>query len=101
MLRTLFTVASFVVDTRPQVVRHLSAVYVADTLLDEFRHDRVGAGVVPFAPIAAALEAGGNQGPTIIEIVAPNPDTAVSQSVSRSKGSSTTDRPVPGRELTL
>lgn len=71
-----------VLDTLPKVAGHLSAVYVADTPLEEFRHDCIGAGVVPFSPIASVLTAIGYQGPTIMEIVSPDPDRALSQGVS-------------------
>lgn len=71
-----------VLHTLPSIAEHLSAVYVADTPLEEFRHDEVGAGVVQFTPISAALATIGYKGPTIIEVVSPDPDRAISQSVS-------------------
>jgi L-ribulose-5-phosphate 3-epimerase len=69
-------------DVLPGLAEHLSAVYVADTPVEEFRHDRVGAGAVQFAPIASAIAAISYRGPIIMEIVSSQPDAAISQSVS-------------------
>jgi L-ribulose-5-phosphate 3-epimerase len=71
-----------VVDTLPRLAGHLSALYAADTPLDEFRHNPAGDGAVPFASIAKALAAVGYGGPTILEIVSPEPDAALLHTVS-------------------
>lgn len=71
-----------VLDTLPRLAGHLAAVYAADTPLEEFRHDSAGGGAVPFAPIAQALAAVGYDGPTILEIVAHDPDSALLHTVS-------------------
>jgi len=71
-----------VIDTLPRLAGHLSALYAADTPLDEFRHDPTGSGAVPFASIAEALTAVGYCGPTILEIVSPDPDSALLHTVT-------------------
>jgi L-ribulose-5-phosphate 3-epimerase len=71
-----------VVATLPSLLSHLGAVYAADTPLEEFRHDPAGGGAVPFAHIAQALTAVGYDGPTILEIVASEPDSAILHTVS-------------------
>ena len=71
-----------VVDTLPRLLGRLAAVYAADTPLEEFRHDAAGGGAVPFAPIAKALAAAGYAGPTILEVIAHDPDAALLQTVS-------------------
>jgi len=71
-----------VVDTLPRVAGHLSAIYAADTPLDEFRHDPPGHGAVPFATIAKALGTVEYCGPTILEIVSSDPDSALLHTVT-------------------
>jgi sugar phosphate isomerase/epimerase len=74
------------IETLPKVAKHLSAIYVDDTTLEEFRHDPIGAGAVQFAPIASVITAIGYQGPTIMEIVSSDPDAAILHSVSELEG---------------
>jgi L-ribulose-5-phosphate 3-epimerase len=71
-----------VIDTLPRLAGHLSAIYAADTPLDEFRHDSAGGGAVAFEPVGKALAAIGYHGPTILEIVSPDPDSALQHTVS-------------------
>jgi len=71
-----------VVGTLPRLAGHLAAVYAADTPLDEFRHDPPGGGAVDFSLMARALAAVGYGGPTILEIISPDPDSALLNAVS-------------------
>jgi L-ribulose-5-phosphate 3-epimerase len=75
-----------VLETLPRLSGRLSAVYVADTPVDDFRHAPVGEGAVDFPPIAAALAEMGWRGPTILEIVSPDPDPAILNSVAALTG---------------
>ncbi|CUX71086.1 MULTISPECIES: sugar phosphate isomerase/epimerase [Agrobacterium] len=69
-------------DALPQLKEHLLAVYVADTPLEEFRHDPVGGGAVSFEPIAKVLDTIDYRGPSIFEIVSADPDEALLSSAS-------------------
>lgn len=53
---------------------HLRLVHLSDTGLDRWRHDRIGSGVVPFMPIASALDSIGFSGPVVLEIISDDPD---------------------------
>jgi hypothetical protein len=55
----------------------IKLIYAADSGLDEFRHDPVGAGAVRFNDIAAALRAFGYRGDTVLEILTDEPDRAL------------------------
>lgn len=59
---------------------HLSAVYLADTPLNDFRHDPIGGGEVSFEPIAGVLKRIGYSGPSIFEVVSAEPDKALLES---------------------
>lgn len=71
-----------VVEAIALIKEHLSAVYLADTPLDEFRHDPVGGGDVSFEPIAEALRRIGYNGPSIFEVVSAEPDRALPESAA-------------------
>jgi len=62
---------------------HLSFMYAADTSLDVFSHAEIGSGTVPFEAIATMLRAADLCVPTILEIVAENPQPAIDASVER------------------
>jgi predicted dehydrogenase/sugar phosphate isomerase/epimerase len=61
----------------------IEIVYAADSGLDEFRHDPVGAGAVRFDDIAGALRAFGYRGDTVLEILNDEPDRALASSVAQ------------------
>jgi predicted dehydrogenase/sugar phosphate isomerase/epimerase len=61
----------------------IKLIYAADSGLDEFRHDPVGAGAVRFNDIAAALRAVVYRGDTVLEILADEPDGALATSVAQ------------------
>lgn len=62
------------------IKEHLSAIYLADTPLSDFRHDPVGGGEVSFEPVADALRRIGYSGPSIFEVVSAEPDRALLES---------------------
>ena len=64
-----------------QLRDHLSFMYVADTMLDTFRHAQIGTGTVPFEAIAKMLRDSGMHLPTILEIVAESAQVAIDASV--------------------
>lgn len=66
-----------------QLRDHLSLMYAADTTLDAFSHAQVGTGTVPFEKIAAMLHDAKMCLPTILEIVAEDPQLAIDASVER------------------
>ncbi len=55
----------------------LRIVHLSDTGREAWRHDRVGAGSVPFGEVARALNEVGFQGPCTLEIIASDPETAI------------------------
>lgn len=61
----------------------IKLIYAADTGLDEFRHDTVGAGAVRFSDIAGALRAFGYRGDTVLEILSDDPDRALATSIAQ------------------
>jgi L-ribulose-5-phosphate 3-epimerase len=61
---------------------HLRFMYAGDTSLDTFRHAQIGTGTVAFDRIAAMLRAANLCPPTILEIVADNPQHAIAASVA-------------------
>ena len=61
----------------------IKLIYAADSGLDEFRHDPVGAGAVRFNDIAETLRASGYRGDTVLEILADDPDRALAASVAQ------------------
>jgi L-ribulose-5-phosphate 3-epimerase len=60
---------------------HLSLLYAADTSRNTFLHAQVGTGTVPFETIAAMLRDANIRLPTILEIVADDPQIAIDASV--------------------
>ena len=60
---------------------HLAFLYAADTSLDVFQHAQIGTGTVPFEGIASMLRGANVRMPTILEIVADNPQLAIDASV--------------------
>jgi len=61
----------------------IKLIYAADSGLDEFRHDPVGADAVPFNDIAETLRASGYRGDTVLEIIADDSDRALAASVAQ------------------
>ena len=61
----------------------IKLIYAADSGLDEFRHDPVGAGAVRFDDISGALRAFGYRGDTVLEILTDEPDRALASSVAQ------------------
>jgi len=66
-----------------QLGDHLLFMYAADTSLDVFNHAQIGTGTVPFEAIATMLRGADLCAPTILEIVAENPQLAIDASVER------------------
>jgi sugar phosphate isomerase/epimerase len=60
---------------------HLSFLYAADTSLERFEHAEVGTGAVAFEAISTLLRAAELCPPTILEIVAAHPQSAIDASV--------------------
>jgi len=70
-----------------QLRDRLLFMYVADTSLDVFTHAQIGTGTVPFEAIATMLREANLCAPTILEIVAENPQLAIDASVERLESS--------------
>ena len=66
-----------------QLRDHLSFMYVADTSLEAFTHTQIGTGTVAFEAIGTMLREADLCVPTILEIVAENPEFAIDASVER------------------
>jgi L-ribulose-5-phosphate 3-epimerase len=64
-----------------QIRDHLVFIYAADTSLDVFQHAQIGTATVAFEAIATMLRSANVCAPTILEIVADNPQPAVDASV--------------------
>ncbi|MET0441812.1 MAG: sugar phosphate isomerase/epimerase family protein [Casimicrobiaceae bacterium] len=64
-----------------QLRDHLLFMYAADTSLDAFHHAQIGTGTVAFERIATMLRGANVYSPTILEIVAENPQLAIDASV--------------------
>jgi len=64
----------------------LRLVHLSDTGLDTWRHDAVGKGIVPFDRFGAALRAAAYAGPTVLEIIDPDPDNAIRESIEALAG---------------
>ncbi len=58
----------------------LRIVHLSDTGRDAWRHDRIGAGSVPFGEVAQALNEVGFQGPCTLEIIAADPEGEILRS---------------------
>ena len=65
-----------------QLRDHLPFMYAADTSLDVFHHAQIGTGTVAFERIATMLRGADVCSPTILEIVAENPQLAIDASVA-------------------
>jgi L-ribulose-5-phosphate 3-epimerase len=65
---------------------HLRFIYLGDTSLDAFRHAQIGTGTVAFDAIAAMLRAANLCPPTILEIVADDPQHAIAASIAHLDG---------------
>jgi sugar phosphate isomerase/epimerase len=63
--------------------RRLRLVHYSDTGHSVYRHDAVGLGTVPFAIPPPVLEEIGYGGPPMLEIIAPEADRAIEESVER------------------
>lgn len=63
--------------------RRLQVVHLSDTGRHLYRHDAVGLGSVDFAAIPVVLKAIGFLGRPVLEIIDPDPDTRIDQSVER------------------
>jgi sugar phosphate isomerase/epimerase len=63
-----------------QLADQLRIVHVSDTTRTVWRHDPVGTGTVPFAEVAKALGEIGFIGPTMMEIIADDPEAALIRS---------------------
>jgi L-ribulose-5-phosphate 3-epimerase len=63
--------------------RRLQVVHLSDTGRNLYRHDAVGLGTVDFAAIPAVLKDIGFKGRPVLEIIDPDPDTCLVQSVER------------------
>jgi L-ribulose-5-phosphate 3-epimerase len=68
-------------DAALELRDHLLFLYAADTSVDEFQHAQIGTGAVPFEKIAAMLRRADMCLPTILEIVADDPQLAIGASV--------------------
>jgi sugar phosphate isomerase/epimerase len=76
--------AHFIGESPADGIRQLADLlrifHLSDTGQTVWKHDRVGSGTVPFAELAPALAAAGFAGPCILEIVDPDPETAILKS---------------------
>lgn len=64
------------------VASRLALVHFSDTTQAIFRHDAVGEGDVDFSGLPQALEEVGYSKPVMLEIISPNPDPDIAQSVA-------------------
>lgn len=62
------------------VAPRLDFVHLSDTGLDTWAHSAIGTGVVRFDEIAAALDQIGFAGPSSLEVISADPDTAIAGS---------------------
>ncbi|MGE0316011.1 MAG: sugar phosphate isomerase/epimerase family protein [Lautropia sp.] len=60
---------------------HLRLVHFSDTTLDVWRHDRLGAGIVPFDQALSSMRAVGYAGAIVLEIISDNFGDAIDDSV--------------------
>jgi len=60
---------------------HMSFLYTADTSVERFDHSEIGTGTVPFGDIAKLLQGVKVCPPTILEIMADHPESAIDASV--------------------
>ena len=65
----------------------LTLVHLSDTSREVYRHDPVGRGVVDFAALPATLEEVGYRDPAMLELITPDPDRDIPESVDRLVGS--------------
>jgi len=59
----------------------LNLVHLSDTPLENWRHDVVGSGLVPFDRISAALKTLKYSDPVVLEIISQDPDKEILQSI--------------------
>lgn len=59
----------------------LRVVHLSDTTRRVWRHDRLGLGDVPVADFVGAIAAAGFDGPSTLEIIDPDPEAAIADSV--------------------
>ncbi len=62
--------------------KHLRLVHFSDTGLEAWRHDRIGRGIVNFGQALAAMKKVGYSGPLALEIIDPDGDGAIDESVA-------------------
>jgi sugar phosphate isomerase/epimerase len=76
--------AHFIGESPAEGIRQLADVlrvfHLSDTGRAAWKHDRIGTGTVPFAELAPALIQAGFSGPSIMEIVDPDPERAILES---------------------
>lgn len=65
-----------------RLVDHLRLVHFSDTGLEVWKHDRIGAGVVNFGLALKTMEEIGYSGPLVLEIIDPDGDRAIDESVA-------------------
>ncbi len=63
--------------------RRLRLVHYSDTGQSIYRHDAVGLGTVPFAVVPPVLAEIGHRGRPMLEIIAPEPDRAIEESIAQ------------------
>lgn len=61
---------------------HIRLVHFSDTVLDTWRHDRLGAGIVKFDEALACMRSIGYEGDLVLEIIDPDGDEAIAASVA-------------------
>jgi sugar phosphate isomerase/epimerase len=66
-----------------QCARRLRLVHYSDTGQSVYRHDAVGLGTVPFAIVPPVLAEIGHRGRPMLEIIAPEADRAIDDSVAK------------------
>ena len=78
--------AVFVLEDPVEGLQHvglrLHLIHLSDTPLDVWRHDAVGTGVVPFERVGAALRELDYRGPVVLEIISPDPDRDIRESIA-------------------
>jgi sugar phosphate isomerase/epimerase len=60
----------------------LRLIHLSDTTRSVYRHDQVGLGDVDFVRVMPAVEAAGLPHPPVLEIISPNPDRDLAQSIA-------------------
>lgn len=65
-----------------EVADLVRVAHLSDTTRATWRHDRLGCGDVPVADFVAALDRIGFAGPCTLEIIDPDPETAIAESIA-------------------